>query len=347
MKLILAPMATLSHEAFRRAVVRFGGCDEYFTEMINASSLLNMGPWEKYYLLGGPEPEKIVWQLTGNKSTPMAQAAAFLAEREGIGIDLNMGCCAPQIANTGAGISWMTKPIAETAQMVRGVKSAIANAAKDGAPEKLLSVKLRLGADDFTDDGFFAFCDMLVGEGVQLLTLHARTKKEKYRRPPRYAYVEQLALRYADRIPVYLNGAVCDRATYDVAVQAAPHAGGVMIARAAAQKPWVFAEIVGAEKEMASGTPQETATGSAPETERPSAIDCEEVALQFISDVEECQPPEFYKTRLQRFFAYYCDNFSFAHWFKTQMLNAATPEQSRERVREYFAKCSEDRFRSF
>ena len=29
-------MATLSHEAFRRIVARFGGCDEYFTEMINA-----------------------------------------------------------------------------------------------------------------------------------------------------------------------------------------------------------------------------------------------------------------------------------------------------------------------
>ena len=114
MKLILAPMATLSHEAFRRAVARFGGCDEYFTEMINASSLLNMGPWEHFYLMSGPEPDKIVWQLTGNKAEAMAEAAAFLSQREGIGIDLNMGCSAPQIANTGAGISWMTKPIAET-----------------------------------------------------------------------------------------------------------------------------------------------------------------------------------------------------------------------------------------
>ena len=104
MKLMLAPMATLSHEAFRRAVARFGGCDEYFTEMINASSLLNMGPWEKFYLMDGPEPEKIVWQLTGNKAEPLAQAAALVAGLEGRGVDLNMGCSAPQIANTGAGI---------------------------------------------------------------------------------------------------------------------------------------------------------------------------------------------------------------------------------------------------
>ena len=326
-------MATLSHEAFRRCVARFGGCDEYFTEMINAPSLLAGGAWEKFYLMSGPEPDKIVWQLTGNKAESMAEAAALLSGREGIGIDLNMGCSAPQIANTGAGISWMTKPIAETAQMVRGVKSAIANATKGGAVEKRLSVKLRLGADDFTDEGFFSFCDMLVSEGVQLLTLHARTKKEKYRRPPRYAYVEQVALRYADKIPVYLNGAVCDRTSFDAALQIAPHASGVMIARAAAQKPWIFAALRACHSELVS--------------ESHSPIDCEQVALQFIDDVEECQPPEFYKTRLQRFFAYYCDNFSLGHWFKTQMLNAATPEQSRERVREYFAKCPEDCIRNF
>ena len=41
-------MATLSHEAFRRTAELFPGCDEYFTEMINAPSLLNMGPFEKY-----------------------------------------------------------------------------------------------------------------------------------------------------------------------------------------------------------------------------------------------------------------------------------------------------------
>ncbi|MDE5613652.1 MAG: tRNA-dihydrouridine synthase family protein [Treponemataceae bacterium] len=317
---MLAPMATVSHEAFRRAVARFGGCDEYVTEMIHAPSLLAGGQWEPYYLMSGPEPDKIVWQLTGNKADSLARAAALLAGREGLGIDLNMGCCALQIARTGAGIAWMLKPLAETAAMVRGVQTAIANAAKDGAREKRLSVKLRLGAEDFTDDGFFAFCDMLVGEGVQLLTLHPRTQKEKYRRPPRWDYVERLAVRYGGSVPVILNGNVCDRASYALARAAAPHASGVMIARAAAQKPWIFAELRGAHPN----------------------VNLEQVALAFIDDVEECQPPEFHKTRLQRFFSYFCDNVTFAHWFKTQMLNAATPDQSRKRVRAYFAQCPQD-----
>ena len=124
MKLFLAPMDAITHQAFRNLVARFGGCDEYFNEMINASSLLAGGAWEKFYLLDGPEPEKLVWQLTDKNGEKMAQAASFLAERGGIGIDLNMGCSAPQIAKTGAGIAWMLKPVEETQAMVRAVKSA-------------------------------------------------------------------------------------------------------------------------------------------------------------------------------------------------------------------------------
>ena len=125
MKLICAPMATLSHEAFRLAIEKFGGCDEYFTEMINAPSLLNRGPFEKYYLLNGPVPEKIVWQLTGNKADSISKASAVVAELGGIGVDINMGCSAPQIYKTGAGIAWMLKPIAETEELIKSDRKSV------------------------------------------------------------------------------------------------------------------------------------------------------------------------------------------------------------------------------
>lgn len=326
-KLILAPMATLSHEAFRRCVVKFGGCDEYFTEMINAGSLLNMGPFEKFYLMAGPEPEKIVWQLTGNDSGKMAKAAEILTELEGIGLDLNMGCSAPQIANTGAGISWMTKPIQETQTMVHGIKSAIENSAKDGKKPKRLSVKMRLGDEDFNEEKLFSFCQMLIDEGVEMFTLHPRTKKEKHRGHARWEFVEKLALRFP-QIPVILNGDVKDRASFSEAIKTSPNCAGVMIATAAAQKPWIFYELK---------------TESENLNDENSKIDAEQLALDFISDVEKYQPQEFWKTRLQRFFAYYCLNFSFGHYFQTQMLNAKDNDDARIRLKEYFEKCKNDK----
>ena len=125
MKLICAPMATLSHPAFRILIEKFGGCDEYYTEMINAPSLLNGGQFEKYYIDPAPVPNKIVWQLTGKTSDSIIKVSSILANTECIGIDLNMGCCAPDIVNSGAGIAWMLKPIKETQELVSGVKKVL------------------------------------------------------------------------------------------------------------------------------------------------------------------------------------------------------------------------------
>ena len=330
MKLFLAPMDAITHQAFRNLVARFGGCDEYFNEMINASSLLAGGAWEKFYLLDGPEPEKLVWQLTDKNGEKMAQAASLLAERSGIGIDLNMGCSAPQIAKTGAGIAWMLKPIEETAAMVGAVKSALENGTKDGRAAKRLSVKLRLGDEKYTEEKLHSFCAMLIEEGVQMITLHARTQKQKHSRHSDWQAVERLALRFP-QIPVILNGDVKDRDSYELAKKAAPHAQGIMIATAAAQKPWIFREIVGSSPTM---------TGGASPT---MTFDAQELALTFIDDVERFQPQEFWKTRLQRFFAFYCLNFSFGHYFQTSMINAKDNDDARKKVHEYFEKCPNDR----
>lgn len=327
-ELICGPMATLSHQAFRMAVERFGGCDCYFTEMINAPSLLHMGPYEKYYLLDAPVPEKIVWQLTGTSAEPMAKAAAVVANQNGIGVDLNMGCSAPQIYKTGAGISWMLKPLSETASMVSAVKKSLAQIESSSGIHKRLSVKCRLGADDFTEKTFFDFTDMLVAEGVEAITLHPRTIKEKLRGLPRYSYAEQLALRYPE-ISVYVNGEIKDANSAKVAINKTPHAKGLMIARAAAQKPWIFYEIKSALSEEKTSL----------------QIDVKKIAHDFVNDVELYQPPEFYKTRIQRFFNYYCDNFSFGHFFKTQILNYHSLEETRQKIDEYFEKVPEDKIK--
>ena len=329
--LVCAPMATLSHEAFRLAIEQFGGCDEYFTEMINAPSLLNRGPFEKYYMLNGPVPNKIVWQLTGTDVDHLSRAASVIAEKGGIGVDLNMGCCAPQIYKTGAGISWMLKPLEQTEALVRATKRSLEEVERTSGKQLRLSVKCRLGKDDYTESSFFSFTDMLVSNGVELITLHPRTMKEKYRETPKYEFVEKLSLRYEGKIPIILNGAIGDCTTANFALSKAPHAYGIMIARAAAQKPWIFAQLHDALRSI----------------NNTHTVDCQTLALDFIDNVVRCQPPEFYRTRLQRFFAYYCLNFSFAHYFQTQMLNASSVEDSKARVIDYFIREPNDRYRQW
>lgn len=327
-------MATLSHEAHRRLIEKFGGCDEYFTEMINAGSLLTNGPFEKFYLMNETVPEKMVWQLTGGKTALIERAVPVVAELGGVGIDLNMGCCAPEIVASGAGIAWMLKPVEETWAMVHAVRRAMESCSEHGQLKLRLSVKLRLGDENFTDEGFFSFCKMLMDEGVQQLTLHPRTKKQKYTRPARWEYVEKLAgFAKPYGVRIILNGDVKDVESAKSAMKASPSADGLMIGRMAAQKPWIFAQIA-----------RSFACEDSDRDVLRTKIDLQQLIFEYLDDLQIYQPKEFWKTRCQRFFTYFCSNFSFAHYARTQLVNATCISQAKERLVQYFEKVPEDRF---
>ncbi len=337
-KLICGPMATISHPAFRILVEEFGSCDEYYNEMINAGSLINFGPFEKFYIDPYPVPEKIVWQLTGHECGKMLLAAEKLLQLPGIGLDINMGCSAPDVYKTGAGIGWMLRPLAETEEMVHEVGQLLADYNRQN-PEnkKRFSIKLRLGDEDFTDDSFFSFCDMLVKNGAELLTLHPRTKKEKLSRPPRYSYCQKLCQRYKENgVGVYLNGNVKDFASADYALQCCPDVSGIMISRAAVQKPWIFNQISSEFEKKESGNQNFF---------KEIKVDMEKVCYDYIRDIEVYQPQEFYKTRLQRFFTYFCMNFQFAHYAQTKFVNAAEKgnDALKEEIKAFFEKCPDER----
>lgn len=344
MKLIAGPMATLSHQGLRKIIEDFGGCDEYYTEMINAASYLTHGQFESFYTLNEIAGDKIVWQLTGKDVEPMARAAKELCALGGIGIDLNMGCSAPEIVKTGAGIAWMIKPIEETKRLVCEVKNALLSFSTDDKNHSFynkvprLSVKLRLGDDNFTDEGFYNFCNMLYQNGVEQIVLHPRTKREKLARAPRYFYVENVAREFNGKMNVILNGNVKDVPSFESALKAAPSVSGVMIARMSAQKPWIFAEL---KRKLDFSNP--LIHQKSLQTDK-IKIDRLKTGLDYISNLRLYQPKEFWQTRMQRFFSYYCDNFSYAHYIKSKMLNCKTLEDAETSFSLYFDEVPDDRF---
>ena len=329
MKLALSPMATLSHEALRILIHRYGDPDEFFSEMIHAPSFLTGGQFEKWYVHTSPVPEKMVWQLTGGTAEPIAKAVARIAPIGGIGVDLNMGCSAPDIARFGAGIAWMLKDPSEAANLVSLVRRELDRAA---GSRMRLGVKMRLGADE-DYERLLAFCRLLIENGAEQITLHPRIKSDKYGRPPRRAYVARLAADLS--VPVYGNGDVNSPGNALEYMEKYPCAG-LMIGRAAVQKPWIFAEIRRAEAMRASGSE----SARQPATE----IDHLEVSRFFLETLASSQPPEFQISRAHRFFFYYCDNFSFAHHIKMRIQNTKAPEEIGGLLEEYFTQVPEDRF---
>lgn len=330
MKLLLAPMATLSHEALRNLIFRFGGCDEYYCEMIHATSLVSGGKFEEYYIRTQPEPDKMVWQLTDYREEALKEASKIVSELGGIGIDINMGCPAPDIYRTGAGCAWMSKPLQEVASMLNKVKSVLDNSTTSC---KRLSCKIRLGEEDFTIEKLFDYCDMLVSEGVTQITLHPRTRKEKYTRKARWEYVNQLCeylkSKYSSlNLQIIGNGSIFSVEDAISSIKKTPNIDGIMLGRSAIQKPWLF-------KQISSALSNE---------EFKTEIDLFELAIDFMKDIENCQPQEFWKTRKQRFFIYFCDNFQFGNYLKSQLINNDGFEIQKNILQEYFEKMPSERF---
>ncbi|GHT64986.1 tRNA-dihydrouridine synthase [Spirochaetia bacterium] len=317
---LLAPMAELSHRPLRELIEGFSGpgsgCDEYFTEMISAGPLLGGGPFESWYMDAGPCPERVVYQLVGSDPEQIVRAALLLDSRECLGIDINMGCAAPAIRRTGAGVAWMAS-IDKAGSLIARVRQAV---------KKRLSVKLRIGfEDDF--DYLLNFCRRLEGEGAELITLHPRTAGEKFKRSPRWDYVT--ALRRELHIPVAGNGDVASAT--DLLRRA--DGGPVMVGRAAVRCPWIFAEARSAQNFTDyHGFMQKE-------------VDLEETALRFLELLIKYQPPEFYISRARRFFNYFCDNLKWAHYVKTLLNREETLGGIERALRGYFGEHPEERYR--
>jgi len=301
-------MAEISHRALRELIEGFGGCDEYFTEMISAPALLASGPFEKWYIDNGPCPEKLVFQLVGSDSAQISRAAALLDPLECRGIDLNMGCCAPLIRKTGAGIAWMAS-VDRAGELVKAVRKAV---------KRRLSVKLRIG---FTENFDFlaVFCRRLESEGVELITLHPRTAKEKLKRQARWDYVG--ALKQELKIPVAGNGDITDAEV--LLKRANGPCDAVMVGRAAIRQPWIFAQAKGT-GDWGSGTRVQSLVL--------------ETGLKFIELLVRWQPPEFHISRARRFFGFFCDNLKWGNYLKN-LLNREETLSGVEKVwREYFSE---------
>jgi tRNA-dihydrouridine synthase len=288
-KLMLAPMAEISHRPLRELIENYGGCDEYFTEMISAPGLLSGGPFEAWYIDAGPKPGKTVYQLVGAEPDKLAEAAALLDKNECIGIDINMGCSAPAITRTGAGVRWM-ESIDKAGTMIAKVRQAV---------KRRLSVKLRIGLkDDF--EYLVRFCCRLEAEGVELITLHPRTAQEKFRRNCRWNYVP--ALKKELKILIAGNG---DISSAEELIRRAKDSDAVMIGRLAVRKPWIFAQA----RALEAGNVKNLALSP----------DIEETGLKFLELLAKYQPPEFHLSRARRFFSYFCDNLKWGNYLKNEL----------------------------
>ena len=228
-RLVLAPMAGVSVQAFRRQGRRFGA-GLVCSEMVSCAGIEHRNERTLGYLRVASDEHPLAIQLFGSEPASMAEAARMVETAGADLVDLNFGCPVRKVTKTGAGATLLDDP-----DRAARIVSAIAEAV-----DIPVSVKLRRGLRDGSRD-CLTVGPRLVEAGAASLTLHPRSAQQMYTGSADHALTAEL-VSLVD-VPVVASGDIVSRAKAQ-AVLATTDAAAVMVGRAAQGNPWVLEEIV-------------------------------------------------------------------------------------------------------
>jgi nifR3 family TIM-barrel protein len=228
-RLVLAPMAGVSVQAFRRQGRRFGA-GLVCSEMVSCAGIEHRNERTLGYLRVASDEHPLAIQLFGSEPRTMAEAARMVEAAGADLVDLNFGCPVRKVTKTGAGATLLDDP-----DRAAAIVSAIADAV-----DIPVSVKLRRGLRDGSRD-CLVVGPRLVEAGAASLTLHPRSARQMYTGTADHALTAEL-VSLVD-VPVIASGDIVSRAKAQ-AVLATTGAAAVMVGRAAQGNPWVLEEIV-------------------------------------------------------------------------------------------------------
>ncbi|KAJ8273388.1 hypothetical protein GJAV_G00101060 [Gymnothorax javanicus] len=228
-KLYLAPLTTCGNLPFRRICKRFGA-DITCGEMAMCTNLLQ-GQSSEWALLKRHESEDLFGvQLEGCFPDTMTRCAELLNKNIDVDfVDINSGCPIDLVYKKGGGCGLMSRA-KKFEQIVRGMNTVL---------DVPLTVKIRTGVQDKVNIAHKLIPEMK-NWGVSLITLHGRSREQRYTKLADWDYIDTCS-KLASPVPLFGNG---DILSYEDAVKARETGvSGIMLARGALIKPWLFTEI--------------------------------------------------------------------------------------------------------
>ena len=245
-KLYLAPLTTVGNLPFRRICKKFGA-DITCGEMAMSLQLLQ-GHQPEWALVQRHESEDIFGiQVCGPSPQQMARVAQLVDDGR-INcdfVDINLGCPIDLVYTRGMGSGLMArkKPLEVMVRSMAGIL------ARSQIP---LTIKMRTGV--YSDKHLaHTLAPMALKEwGASMVTIHGRSREQRYTRSADWKYLQRCARasnednivnEYGGTVPIFGNGDIVNYEDYNNFRSMAPDISGVMIARGALIKPWVFTEI--------------------------------------------------------------------------------------------------------
>ena len=211
-----------------------------YTEMVTAKAILH---GDRARLLDySAEEHPLALQLGGSEPDELAEASRIAAEWGYDEVNLNAGCPSDRVQGGQFGACLMREPerVGECLDAMRA----------GGLP---VTLKCRLGVDEQdTETALDAVADAAVAAGVDAIWVHARKAWLEGLSPAQNRDVPPLDYprvhRLRERLPIFvgINGGL---STADAVRAQFAHVDGVMIGRAAYQRPQILSCLAGHEGE--------------------------------------------------------------------------------------------------
>lgn len=224
----LAPMAGVTDRPFRQ-LCREMGAGLVVSEMVTSDPSLWHTRKSSFRLNHEGETEPRSVQIAGGDPDMMASAARLNAERGAQIIDINMGCPAKKVCNKAAGSALLRDE-----GLVESILLAVVEAV-----DIPVTLKIRTGWCRESKNAL-KIAQLAEQAGIAALTIHGRTREDKYLGKAEYDTIKDVRLNSA--LPLIANGDI-DSPLKAKWVLDYTGADAVMIGRAAQGRPWLIREI--------------------------------------------------------------------------------------------------------
>jgi tRNA-dihydrouridine synthase B len=298
-RVVLAPMAGVSVQAFRRQGRRFGA-GLVCSEMVSCAGLEHRNERTLGYLRIASDEHPLAVQIFGSDPATMAEAARMVEAAGADLVDINFGCPVKKVTKTGAGATLLEDP-----ERAAAIVDAVADAVS--VP---VTVKMRRGLEN----GARTCLDLaprLVDAGAASLTLHPRSAKQMYTGEADHSLTAELV--DLVEVPVIASGDITSRVRAQ-AVLATTGAAAVMVGRAAQGNPWAIREIVGD-----SDTP-------------PSREEVSAELILFMRETARELGEKRATSFLKKFYGWYLGRGRFPRQFKQELTQLDTLDEVEERL---------------
>lgn len=302
---VLAPMEDVTDVVFRHVISEAARPDVFFTEFTNTESYCH--PEGKFSVRGRltftEDEQPMVAHIWGDKPEYFRQMSFGMKEEGFRGIDINMGCPAPNVATKGKGCGLIRRP---------DVASDIIQAAKAGGLP--VSVKTRLGYTEVRE--WMSWLKHVLEQDIVNLTIHLRTKKEMSKVDAHWELIPEIKKLRDEVAPetlLTINGDIPDR---KAGLELVHKYGvdGVMIGRGVFKNPYAF------KKETKEATSEEL-------------IGLLKLHLDLFDQYSKVEPRSF--KPLRRFFKIYIRDFRGASELRNQLMQTESTDDVRELLHDF------------